>query len=81
MPKAATLSSAVETAAKWCFTASSPSLSAMKARAVAALVIVSIVVKVFEAMMKSVVSASSGFSVSAICAPSILETKWARGPS
>ena len=37
-------------------TAFSPSFSAMNARAVAALVIVSMVVKVFEAMMKSVVS-------------------------
>ena len=45
-----------------------------------ALVIVSEVVKVFEAMRKSVRSASRPASVSARCAPSTLETKCTRGP-
>ena len=45
-------------------------------RAVCALVMVSWVVKVLEAMMKSVVSGEIFFRVSAICVPSTLETKW-----
>jgi chaperone required for assembly of F1-ATPase len=81
MPNAATLSSAVETAAKCAPTASRPSARSIQVRAVAALVIVSTVVKVFEATMISVVAGSSPFSVSAIWAPSTLETKWQRGPS
>ena len=81
MPKAATLSSAVETARNDWPTASLPSAASIQRRAVAALVMVSMVVKVFEAMMNSVVAGSSVFSVSWICAPSTLETKWARGPS
>ena len=74
IPKAATLSSAVETAAKWCTTASLPNPSSIQRRAVSALVIVSMVVKVFDATIKSVVSGFSPFSVSWICAPSTLET-------
>ena len=50
-------------------------------RAVSALVIVSTVVKVFEAMTNSVVAASRLFSVSAIWAPSTFDTKCVRGPS
>ena len=37
---------------------------------------VSWVVKVFEAMMKRVVSGESVFRVSAICVPSTFDTKW-----
>lgn len=42
--------------------------------AVFALVVVSAVVKVLEAMRKSVVSGSQAFKASAICVPSMLET-------
>ena len=72
---------AVEMAAKWSPTADSPNFSTSQPRAVRALVMVSIVVKVFEATRNSVVSGLSSFKVSAICAPSTLEMKWARGPS
>ena len=59
-----------------CATApSSPSRSTSQARAEAALVIVSWVVKVFEATMNSVRAGSRPASVSARCAPSTLETK------
>ncbi len=78
MPKAATFSSAVETAAKCCATASSPSARTSQARAERALVMVSRVVKVFEATRNSVVFGSSPCSVSMISAPSTLETKWQR---
>ena len=56
MPKAVTLSSAVEIAAKCEATAVSPSFSTIHSRAVLALVIVSMVVKVLDAMRKSVVT-------------------------
>ena len=75
IPKAATLSSAVDIAAKCWPTAGSPSAATIQRRAVAALVIVSMVVKVFEATRNSVRDGSSGFSVSRISAPSTLETK------
>ena len=78
MPNSATLSSWVETAAKWSPTAASPSACAIQARAVVALVIVSWVVKVFEETMNSVRDGSSPRSVSAMSAPSTLETKWLR---
>ena len=74
MPKAFTLSMAVEIAAKCAPTFFSPSASAIQRRAVLALVMVSMVVKVLDAMRNSVVSGLSSFSVSAICAPSTLET-------
>ena len=54
MPKAATLSSFVETAAKCFATAASPSAATSRARALAALAIVSCVVKVLDDTMKSV---------------------------
>ena len=54
---------------------------AIQLRAVSALVIVSMVVKVLEATMTSVVVGSSPFSVSAMSAPSTFETKCTRGPS
>ena len=73
MPKAAVLSSAVETAAK-CLPASAPSAACSQACAVRALVIVSMVVKVFEAMMTRVRAGSRPASVSLICAPSTFET-------
>ena len=75
---AATLSSWVETAAKWSPTAASPTPCAIQARAVAALVIVSWVVKVFDETMNRVRDGSSPRSVSPISAPSTLETKWLR---
>ena len=49
-------------------------LATIQRFAVSALVIVSTVVKVFEAMMKSVVSGDRPFSVSCICAPSMFDT-------
>ena len=55
---------AVETAAKCAPTAVSPSASTIQRRAVAAFVIVSTVVKVFDATMNSVVSGSSPERVS-----------------
>ena len=74
MPKALTLGMAVEMAAKCAPTFASPSFSAIHFRAVCALVMVSIVVKVFDAMRNSVVSGFSSLSVSAMWAPSTLET-------
>ena len=58
MPKAFTLSMAVEMAQKCSPTFSSPKASSDPARAVLALVMVSMVVKVLEATRNSVVSAS-----------------------
>ena len=78
MPKAATLSSLVETAAKWSDTAFSPSFCTIQARALAALVMVSWVVKVLEETMNIVRDGSSPRKVSAMSAPSTLETKWVR---
>ena len=49
--------------------------------AVVAFVMVSCVVKVFEAMTKSVLSGSHFLSVSAMWVPSMLETKWTLGPT
>ena len=49
--------------------------------AVVALVMVSCVVNVFEAMTKSVVSGSHFLRVSAMWVPSMLETKWTLGPT
>ena len=78
MPNCATLSSWVETAAKWSPTAASPTPCAIQARAVAALVIVSTVVKVFDETMNKVRDGSSPRKVSPMSAPSTLETKWLR---
>ena len=78
MPNSATLSSWVETAAKWSPTAASPTPCAIQARAVLALVIVSSVVKVFDETMNIVRDGSSPRSVSPMSAPSTLETKWLR---
>jgi len=58
---------------------SPPKRRSSAALAVSALVIVSCVVKVLEATMKSVRSRSTRFSVSTMCVPSTLETKWASG--
>ena len=78
MPNSATLSSWVETAAKWSPTAASPTPCAIQARAVLALVIVSSVVKVFDETMNKVRDGSSPRSVSPMSAPSTFETKWLR---
>ncbi len=74
-------STAEESAAKWPPARASPTPSAIQRRAVSAFVIVSIVVKVFDATMTSVVEGSRPRSVSWIWAPSTFETKWQRGPS
>ena len=79
MPKAAVLSVAVEIAANCA--AGSATFAAIQARTVCAFVIVSIVVKVFEATITSVVSGSSPESTSCACAPSTFEMKCSRGPS
>jgi hypothetical protein len=81
IPTAAVRPSAEESAAKWRPACASPTASAIQARAVPAFVIVSMVVKVFDATITSVVAGSSFDSVSWICAPSTFETKWTRGPS
>ena len=64
MPKATTFGMAVEIAAKCAPTAASPSFSAIHARAEPALVMVSSVVKVLDAIRNSVVSGSSTATVS-----------------
>ncbi len=79
MPKAAVLSAAVDTAANCA--AGLATCAAIQRRTVSALVIVSMVVKVFDATITSVVSEFSPASMSWTCAPSTLETKWQRGPS
>ena len=81
MPKASTFSRAVESAAKCCPALPPPTFVSTHARAESALAIVSCVVKVLEAIRKSVRRGSSPFSVSARCAPSTFETKCVRGPS
>ncbi len=55
--------------------ASSPAVSRNQRRAVLALVMVSCVVKVLDAIRNSVFSGDTRFSVSAMCVPSTLETK------
>jgi len=75
IPNSATFAAFVDTATKCRPTAaSSPSASISHARAVFALVIVSIVVKVLEQTMKRVSSASSPRSFSETSAPSTLDT-------
>jgi len=87
MPKASTLSRAVDTATKCLAMAPSASmpraLSAPRnqSRAMRALVRVSRVVKVLEAMMNSVVSGSRSATFSAQSVGSILEMKRADRPS
>ena len=56
-------------------------VSKNQSRAEKALVMVSWVVKVLEAIIKRVVSGLSFFRVSAMCVPSTLETKWTDNPS
>src|SRR5665213_2316791 len=79
MPKACTLSSAVESAQKCLPTAASPKALTIHARAVLAFVSVSIVVKVLDATMNKVVAGFRPFNLSAISAPSTFDTKCARG--
>ena len=75
MPNPRTSCSLVDTATK-CFAtaASSPSVASVQSRAVRALVMVSRVVNVFDAMMKSVVSGSRSRVASRKSAPSTFET-------
>ena len=74
--------SLVEIATK-CFATAASSLARARnhSRADRALVIVSCVVKVFDATVNSVVAGCSVRSVSARCAPSTFDTKCVRGPS
>mmetsp|Transcript_12914 Transcript_12914/g.42943 ORF Transcript_12914/g.42943 Transcript_12914/m.42943 type:complete len:298 (+) Transcript_12914:781-1674(+) len=77
MPNSFTALPLVESAAK-CFAMaalSPPSSASSQDLAELALVIVSCVVKVLDAIRKSVVSASSAFVTSAMCVPSTFETK------
>ena len=75
MPNFATSWAFVETATKCLATAaSSPRLARLQARAVRALVIVSSVVKVFDATMNSVSAGSRSRVASAKSVPSTLET-------
>mmetsp|Transcript_46292 Transcript_46292/g.128690 ORF Transcript_46292/g.128690 Transcript_46292/m.128690 type:complete len:245 (+) Transcript_46292:1305-2039(+) len=77
MPNSATALPLVESAAKWLATAaSSLRFSSSHFLAESALVIVSCVVNVLDAMRKSVDSALHSLSTSAMWLPSTLETKW-----
>ena len=82
MPNFFASASLVEMATK-CFAiaASSCARARNHSRAERALAIVSCVVKVFDATVKSVVAGWSDRSVSARCAPSTFDTKCVRGPS
>ena len=73
------MSPAVDTAANCA--AGFATVAAIQRFAVSELVIVSMVVKVFDATITSVVAGFKPLSVSWICAPSTFETKWQRGPS
>jgi hypothetical protein len=75
MPNSSTRSALVDTATKWSATADSPSVSTSQARAVRALVNVSMVPKVFDATMNSVEAGSESASTAATSAPSTLDTK------
>ena len=77
-----TSASLVEIATK-CFAIAASSLARARnhSRAERALAIVSCVVNVFDATVKSVVAGWSDRSVSARCAPSTFDTKCVRGPS
>ena len=82
IPNSATAARFADAATKCRATAaSSPRASRSQRRAARAFVIVSTVVKVFEATTNSVRAGSSPCSVESRCAPSTLETKWTRGPS
>ena len=77
MPNFTTSASLVESATKWLATAAAfpPSFLTSHSRALVALVIVSCVVKVLDATMKSVWSAFTLRSVSARWVESTFETK------
>ncbi len=75
MPNSATFSALVDTATKWCATASSPSAPTSHSRALRALVRVSRVVKVFDETMNNVAAGSRSRVASSRSAPSTLETK------
>ena len=82
MPNFLTSASFVEMATKClAIAASSFARARNHSRAERALVIVSWVVKVFDAIVNSVVAGCSERSVSARCAPSTFDTKCVRGPS
>ena len=77
MPKSATFSAFVDSATKCLATASWPASSPVssQSRAEVALVMVSMVVKVLEAMMNSVSAGSRSRTASCRSAPSTFETK------
>ena len=79
MPQSAALAAAEDTAAN-CGPGVTPA-RVIQACAVAALVMVSMVVKVLDATITRVVAGFSPASVSEMSAPSTFETKWQRGPS
>merc|ERR1719458_2295422 len=82
MPNSATLAALVDKATKCFATAfSSPAFSRNQVLAVVALVMVSCVVNVLEAMTKRVLSGSHFLRASAMWVPSMLETKWTLGPT
>ena len=81
IPNSSTSFLLVETATKCLATASSPSASMSQRRAAVALVSVSKVVNVLEAMTKSVVAGSSPSSLATRSAGSTLETNRAEIPA
>ena len=81
MPNASTSLLLVETATKCLDTAASPSASVSQRRAAVALVRVSSVENVFDAMMKSVVAGSSPSSFATRSAGSIFDTNRAEMPA
>ena len=75
MPNFAAASTWVDTATKWrCSSASGTPPASDQSRAVCAFIIVSAVVNVFDATMKSVVPGSSDASASTIACASTLAT-------
>ncbi len=81
MPKSATSFAFVDTATKCLDTASSPSASVSQRRAAVALVNVSSVVNVFDAMTNSVVAGSSPASLATRSAGSTFDTNRAEIPA
>ena len=81
MPNSPTRRALVDTATKCRDTASSPSASVSQRRAAVALVSVSSVEKVLDAMMKSVVAGSSPSNFASRSAGSTLETNRAEMPA
>ncbi len=79
MPQSAVFSPAEDTAAN-CAPGSATAAD-IHSQAVRALVIVSVVVKVLDATITSVVAGSQAAMAPATSAASTFETKWTRGPA